>query len=152
MLEQIIYLNITLEEMDISPVKLYAVLQRLCLVKGKLGKVQNVLEEKHTTLKSCDADTLAINEDNLSDNRSHVRYEYAVILRQKADDLHRLMSLIKEKLSQSIQDEQIQILPLIPESWNITKVDMKFPCFTSYMIQQSRKLMKEKELLCNARF
>ena len=61
MLEQRSYLNNTLEEMDISLVKLHTVRQHLRLVEGKrkLGKIQNVLEEKHTKLKSCVSDTFA---------------------------------------------------------------------------------------------
>ena len=57
--------------MDISPVKLHAVLQHLYLVEGKqkLGKIQNVFKEKRTKLKSCVADTFAINEDNFSDGK-----------------------------------------------------------------------------------
>ena len=89
MLEQRSYLNITLEEMDISPGKLHAVHHHLHLVEGKqkLGKNQNVSEEKHTKLKSCAADAFAINEDNLSDDKSCVHDENALILNQKADGL-----------------------------------------------------------------
>ena len=45
MLEQRSYLKNTLEEMDISPVKLHTIPQHLRLVEGKqkLGKIQNVL-------------------------------------------------------------------------------------------------------------
>ena len=60
------------------------------------------------------ADTLAINEDNLSDNKDHICEENVLILKEKADDLDRLIS-IKEKVSQSKQDEQIQLLTLVPE-------------------------------------
>ena len=52
MLEQRSYLKNTLEEMDISPVKLHTIPQHLRLVEGK----QKL--EKHTKLKSFIADTL----------------------------------------------------------------------------------------------
>ena len=113
--------------MAISPVKRLAVPQHLHLVKGKqkLWKNYNVLEEKHTKLKSCVADTVAISEDNLSDCN-----ENALILKQKADDLDHLMTLVKEKMGQSKQDEQIQLLILVPELWTITQVVTKFSCIT----------------------
>ena len=57
------------------------------------------------------------------------------------------MSLIKEKRSQSKQNEQIQLLTLVSESWTITEIVTKFPCVTRYMVRQSRKLLKEKGLL-----
>lgn len=59
--------------MDINPVKLHTVPK----------KTQIDLEEKHTKLKSCVADTFAINEDNLSDDKSCVRDENVLILNQK---------------------------------------------------------------------
>lgn len=61
--EQRSYLNNTLEEMNISPVKAHSVHQHLCRI---------VSEEKYTKPKSC-VDTFAIKEDNLS-------YEKAVFV------------------------------------------------------------------------
>ena len=57
------------------------------------------------------------------------------------------MSLIKEKRIQSKQNEQIQLMTLVSESWTITEIVTKFPCVTRYMVRQSRKLLKEKGLL-----
>ena len=138
LLEQRSYVNNTLEEMNISPVKAHAVHQHLCRI---------VSGEKYTKPKSCVADTFAIKEDNLSYDKSCVRDENALILEQKADDLDRLMSLVKQKTSPSKRDEKIQLLTLGPESWTITQAVTKLPCVKYYMIQQSWKLLKEKELL-----
>ena len=131
--EQRSYLNNTLEEMNISPVKAHSVHQHLCRI---------VSEEKYTKPKSC-VDTFAIKEDNLSYDKSCVRDENALILEQKADDLDRLMSLVKQKTSPS----KIQLLTLGPESWTITQAVTKLPCVKYYMTQQSWTLLKEKELL-----
>lgn len=136
--EQRSYLNNTLEEMNISPVKAHAVHQHWCRI---------VSEEKYTKPKSCVADTFAIKEDNLSHDKSCVHDENALILEQKADDLDRLMSLVKQKTSPSKRDEKMQLLTLGPESWTITQAVTKLPCVKYYMIQQSWKLLKEKELL-----
>ena len=135
--EQRSYLNNTLEEMNISPVKAHSVHQHLCRI---------VSEEKYIKPKSC-VDTFAIKEDNLSYDKSCVRDENALILEQKADDLDRLMSLVKQKTSPSKRDEKIQLLTLGPESWTITQAVTKLPCVKYYMTQQSWKLLKEKELL-----
>ena len=114
MLEQRSYINNTLEEMDISPVKLHAVPQHLRLVecKQELRKIQNILEEKDTKLEKCIADTFAINEDNLLDDKIYVCNGNAVIFKQKADNLDCLVSLKnkkikKKKKGQSKHDEQI---------------------------------------------
>ena len=49
-------------------------------------------------------------------------------MKQKADDLICLMSLIKEKVSQNKWDEKFPLLTLVPELWTITQVVTKFPC------------------------
>ena len=65
----------------------------LCLAEGKqkLGKVQNVLEEKHTKPKGCVADTLAINKHKVSLDKSCVCVENALILKPTAEDLDCMM-------------------------------------------------------------
>ena len=42
-------------------------------------------------------------------------------MNQKANNLHKLVELMKEKLKVSIKREKIQILTLTPESWSLQK-------------------------------
>lgn len=54
-----------LEEMNVNPVKLHAVLHPV-----EAQQKQNFLKENNSKLKSSVADTFLINEDNLSDDKS----------------------------------------------------------------------------------
>ena len=88
--------------MNISSVKIRAVPQHFHLVrKTKARKNRNALKEKYSRLNSC----LAINEANLSDDKIHACDKNGLVLKQKADNIDHLMSLIKEKMSRSKQDK-----------------------------------------------
>ena len=132
-------LNRTLNEMEISPLKLHSLPQHSRHIEGKrkLTQVKNKFENSVATVLSIDQGTL---HESKSD-------DLAPDLHQKANDLDKLMSLIKEKMTVSNREKKVQMLTLIPLSWTYEKIVSFFPNVTKYMVRQSRKLLNEKGIL-----
>ena len=73
--------------------------------------------------------------------------EEETILRSKADEFDRLMSLLKDKVKQTEKpSEKIKLLTLVPETWTKIKIINEFSV-TDYMVRTSRKLFREKGIL-----
>ena len=69
------------------------------------------------------------------------------LLRIKAENVDRLMQLIKEKLStKATNREVIQVLTLAPETWSVKKV-ANFFNVTEYAARKARSLLQEKGIL-----
>ena len=82
---------------------------------------------------------LEISSDNESPDK---------LLEKKADDLDRLLNLIKEKMIISNRPEKIKLLTLVPISWKQNEILDFFPV-TKYMITESKKLLQEKGILAS---
>ena len=63
---------------------------------------------------------------------------------QKARDLDRLMSAIKEKFAVSTNSEQLKLLSLSPSSWSIEKVSNFFEV-SIFMVRRSKEFKKLKK-------
>ena len=63
--------------------------------------------------------------------------------KNKAEDLDRLVLLLKEKMSTVKRNRKIQFLTLTPASWSNTYAVKEFNVST-YMVKQARKLAQEK--------
>ena len=79
-----------------------------------------------------------------TDNSTEVDSEQD--MNQKANDLDKLVELMKEKLKVSNKREKIQILTLIPESWSLRKTakELKVSKATA---RKARILREEKGIL-----
>ena len=67
-------------------------------------------------------------------------------MKTKANDLDRLMSLLKEKIDISKRSDKIQLLTLVPTSWTYKRIVEEFSV-TKYMVRCARKLLSEKGIL-----
>ena len=65
---------------------------------------------------------------------------------QKANDLDKLVELMKEKLKVSNKREKIQILTLTPESWSLRKTAKEFKV-SKATARKARILREEKGIL-----
>ena len=79
----------------------------------------------------------------LSENSQPENYKE---MKVKADDLDRLVDLMKNKISTSNRRQKIQILTIAPASWSIEKTKTEFNV-SAYMVRQARKLAREKGIL-----
>ena len=101
-------LNTSLDTMGISPLHLHGVAQhtQASSAKNKLDRAVEVLE----TLIAY----VVITDQLVSSESVHVISE----TEQKASELDRLLSLVKEKSTTATYSEKIQILTLTPDSWS----------------------------------
>ena len=68
-------------------------------------------------------------------------------IEQKAKDMDKLLSLIKEKLEiTNMFREKIQLLMLVPISWSKKKIMGEFKV-GEYAVHQARNLIKEKGII-----
>ena len=67
-------------------------------------------------------------------------------MNQKANDLDKLVELMKEKLKVSNKREKIQILTLTPESWSLRKTAKEFKV-SKATARKARILREEKGIL-----
>ena len=102
-------LNTSLDTMGISPLHLHGVAQhsQASSAKNKLDRAVEVLE---TLLIAY----VVITNQLASSESVNVISE----TEQKASELDRLLSLVKEKLTAATYSEKIQILTLAPDSWS----------------------------------
>ena len=106
-------LNRTLNEMDISPLKLHSLPHHSRHIEGKrkLTQVKDKLENSV-------AIALSIDQEILHEKRPDLTAD----LNQKANDLDILMDLIKDKMSVSNREKKVQLLTRVPMSWTYEKV------------------------------
>ena len=137
----------SLKEMDLSPIKLHgvAVHSRITLGKRKLQQIQDKMKDQETVLRKRIAKIIDVVPEDLksTDNTQPQNYKE---MKDKADDLHRLVDLMKRKIRTSNRRQKIQILTIAPPSWSIEKTKTEFNV-SAYMVRQARKLAAEKGIL-----
>ncbi len=65
---------------------------------------------------------------------------------EKCEDFDRLIDLLKEKISISSHQKQVQMLTLAPSSWSIAKTVQEFKV-SEHKVKLARKVMKENSIL-----
>ena len=140
-------LNSSLEEMDVSPIKLHGVAshsrpaygkRKLTQIESRLQEQKKVIQKQISEAMNVTTESIQISEPSIPDNYDEVK--------KKADDLDILVALMKEKLKVSNRGQRLQILTLAPRSWSILKTMEEFEV-TAYMVRQARKLAAEKGIL-----
>ena len=69
---------------------------------------------------------LNVKQSELASTDNSIEVDSEQDMNQKANDLDKLVVLIKEKLNVSNKREKIQILTLKPESWSLQKTAKEF--------------------------
>ena len=84
-----------------------------------MEKVNNEMSKRLATI-------LNIQQSELESIDKSIQVDSEQDMNQKANNLHKLVELMKEKLKFSIKREKIQILTLTPESWSLQKTAKEF--------------------------
>ena len=84
-----------------------------------MEKVNNEMSKRLTTI-------LNIQQSEFESIDKSIQVDSEQDMNQKANNLHKLVELMKEKLKVSIKREKIQILTLTPESWSLQKTAKEF--------------------------
>jgi hypothetical protein len=110
-------LNSTLLELEVSPFKTHAVASHSLITHGKkkLQQCMEKLSEKQKYIQEKVATVLDIDSSHFDISTDHALTEESNKI--KANDLDRLMNLIKEKMETSNRPEIIKLLTLVPLSW-----------------------------------
>jgi hypothetical protein len=140
-------LDVSLEVMDLSPIKLHSVAShsKVVLGKRKLEQFREKMKDQETTLQKKVAQVIDVMPEDLTPSESSQPENYKE-MKEKADNLDRLVDLMKNKIKISNRRQKIQILTIAPASWSIEKTKTEFNVST-YMVRQARKLAKEKGIL-----
>ena len=75
------------------------------------------------------ATILNVQQSELESTVNSIEVDSDRVMNQKANDLDKLVELMKEKLKVSNKREKIQILTLTPESWSLRKTAKEFKSF-----------------------
>ena len=140
-------LDTSFEDVDLSPIKLHGVPShsKVNLGKRKLQQFRDKLKEQETTAQKRVAKVIGVIPENLDPSESSQPDNYDE-LKEKADNLDRLVDLMKSKMQSCKRKQKIQILTIAPSSWSIEKTKNEFNV-SAYMVRQARKLVKEKGIL-----
>ena len=116
-------MNSTLNELELTPFKVHAVPGHMKVAHGKrkLAQVNNVSKRLATILN--------VQQSELKSTENSIEVDSEQDMNQKANDLDKLVELMKEKLKVSNKREKIQILTLTPESWSLRKTAKEFKSF-----------------------
>ena len=130
-------LDISLQALDESPLKLHGVAQhqRTKTAKVKLQKVVSKLEERVACAFKVDVKEL--NKPQIAENPNNAT---------KVADLDKLTLSMKEKIKQADYKMKIQILTLTPESWS-RKYASEYFEVSEYLIRIARTLKKYQGIL-----
>ena len=105
------------------------------------------IKDQETTLTKKVAKVIDVMPEDLTPSESGQPENYKE-MKEKADNLDRLVDLMKNKIKISNRRQKIQILTIAPASWSIEKTTCKTEFNVSaYMVRQARKLVKEKGIL-----
>ena len=133
-------MNSTLNKLELTPFKVDAVPGHTKVAQGKwkLAHV-NEMSERLATI-------LDVQQSKLESTENSIEVDSEQDMNQKANDLDKLVELMKEKLKVSNKREKIQILTLIPESWSLRKTakELKVSKATA---RKARILREEKGIL-----
>jgi hypothetical protein len=139
-------LNVSFEEINVSPVKLHAIGEhsKVTYGKRKVSQLQNKLKEKHSRIKEKIANVLNVAPEEIecSEQENAISDE----INNKASDLDRIVELMKEKIQISPRKTKIQVLTMTPSSWSVRKTAEVFGV-SNYMVRKAFGLRKEKGIL-----
>ena len=101
-------LNSTLEDLELTPLKLHGISSHSKVKYGKrnLEQVNTEVTKKIATALKLDPEHLVTNQKNLE-------------LKSKAADSDHLVEEIKKKLETATRQQKVQILILTPKSWSL---------------------------------
>ena len=103
-------------------------------------------KRKISALISEVSDKVAVALDVPIQNLETKQNESDTLIKQKADQLDRLMYLLKEKLKTTDYRSKVQMLTLVPQEWSI-KSTASFFNGSEYIVRVSRKSFQEKGIL-----
>ena len=134
-------MNSILNEIELILIKVHVVPGRMKVAHGKrkLAQVNNEVSKRLATILN-----VPQSESETTDNSIEVDSEQD--MNQKANDLDKLVELMKEKLKVSNKREKIQILTLTPESWSLRKTAKEFKV-SKATARKARILREEKGIL-----
>ena len=89
------------------------------------------------------ATILNVQQSELASTDNSIEVDSEQDMNQKANDLDKLVVLIKEKLNVSNKREKIQILTLKPESWSLRKTAKEFK--VSKATARKARILREEE-------
>ena len=112
-------MNSTLNELELTPFKVHAVPGHMKVAQGKLAQIKNEVSKRLATI-------LNVQQSELESTVKSTKVDLEQDMNQKANDLDKIVELMKEKLKVSNKTEKIQILPLTPESWSLRKTAKEF--------------------------
>ena len=140
-------LDLSLLDIDLSPLKLHAVAShsKVCYGRRKLRQVQAKLKEQEDSLHKKVAEAICVMPGDL-EVREEDQLHNMKVIQQKAEELDVLVQSMKDKLRVSNTQRKIQILTIAPHSWSIQKAKEEFQV-SEYIIRQARKLASEKGIL-----
>ena len=117
-------MNSTLNELELTPFKVHAVPGHMKVAHGKwkLAQAKNEVSKRLATI-------LNVQQSELESTDNSIEVDLEQDMNQKANDLDKLVELMKEKLKVSNKREKIQILTLTPESWSLRKTAKEFKSF-----------------------
>ena len=117
-------MNSTLNELELKPFKVDAVIGHTKVAQGKwkLAQVNNEVSERSATI-------LNVQQSKLESTDNSIEVDSEQDMNQKANDVDKLVELMKEKLKVSNKREKIQILTLTPESWSFWKNSKRIQSF-----------------------
>ena len=92
------------------------------------------------------ATILNVEQSELESTDDSIEVDSEQDMNQKANDLDKLVELMKEKLKVSNKREKIQILTLTPESWSLRKIAKEFKV-SKATARKGRILKEEKGIL-----
>lgn len=130
-------INSSLVDIGESPLKFHAVPShsKSSYAKRKLHSACSVIKTKVCKILETDFSP----EKQTENIPKHIQ--------EKANDMDRLVELVKEKLETPVTHrEQIQLLTLAPMSWSRKKVAEEFKV-SEYTVRKSRELLKEKGII-----
>ena len=134
-------LNSTLIDLDLSPLKLHAV-----PVHMKVGLGKRKLQQANSEMSKRVATMLNVEQKELSSSNDTSHTDVSKEIYDKANDMDRLIQLMKEKMLISNKRQKIQILTLTPESWSLRKTAKEFHV-SKTTAQKARKLREEKGII-----
>ena len=89
------------------------------------------------------ATILNVQQSELASTDNSIEVDSEQDMNQKANDLDKLVVLMKEKLNVSNKREKIQILTLKPESWSLRKTAKEFK--VSKATAREARILREEE-------
>lgn len=129
-------LNASFSQLDCSPIKRHEMKRnsRVSYGKRKLKEMGNKVSESVATV-------LDVPQEELLESKKHCPETC-----KACDDLHDLVSNLKDKISCSSDKEKLRLLTLAPQSWSINTIVQEFGV-THYLAKKSRNLKKSEGIL-----